>query len=93
MTPTSPRSTALFWARFPFSVVGSLLAAPPSRGPLKGAIESLAAKNHATEVAGLFGTADEFARVSNGLTARVYVLGACPVLSVRGLSTARRVLF
>jgi transposase InsO family protein len=32
------------WARFRFSVVGSLLSAPPVRGELKAAIEALAAK-------------------------------------------------
>ena len=44
MTQTSRPSTAILWARFRFSVVGSLLAAPPARGELKRAIESLAAK-------------------------------------------------
>ncbi len=37
-------STATVWARFRFSVVGSLLAAPPGRGELKSAIQSLAEK-------------------------------------------------
>jgi transposase InsO family protein len=40
------------WARFRFSVVGSLLAAPPARGELKGAIESLAAKTWTHPVTG-----------------------------------------
>jgi hypothetical protein len=52
MPPTPPRSTALLWARFRFSVVGSLLAAPPARGQLKGAIESLAAKTWTHPVTG-----------------------------------------
>jgi putative transposase len=44
MTPTLPTSTAALWARFRFSVVGTLLSAPPPRGTLKIAIRSLAAK-------------------------------------------------
>jgi transposase InsO family protein len=40
------------WARFRFSVVGSLLSAPPARGELKGAIESLAAKTWTHPVSG-----------------------------------------
>src|SRR6201988_317450 len=32
------------WARFRFSVIGPLLAAPPERGELQGQLESLAAK-------------------------------------------------
>jgi len=40
MTP----STAVLWARFRFSVVGSLLSAPPARGELKAAIRTLAEK-------------------------------------------------
>ena len=52
MTQTSPPSTAILWARFRFSVVGSLLAAPPARGELKAAIESLAAKTWTHPVSG-----------------------------------------
>jgi putative transposase len=44
MTPTPQPSTATLWARFRFSVVGSLLSSPPARGELQTAIESLAAK-------------------------------------------------
>ncbi len=44
MTQTPPNSTAARWARFRFSVVGSLLSSPPARGSLKTAIRSLAAK-------------------------------------------------
>jgi hypothetical protein len=40
--PTQP--TPALWARFRFSVVGSLLSSPPARGGLKAAIEGLAAK-------------------------------------------------
>ncbi len=40
----APLSTSSLWARFRFSVVGSLLSSPPPRGELKGAIRSLAAK-------------------------------------------------
>ena len=42
MTQKSQRSTAMLWARFRFSVVGSLLSSPPSRGELKDALERLA---------------------------------------------------
>ena len=38
MTPTPPSSTGALWARFRFSVVGSLLSSPPARGALKTAI-------------------------------------------------------
>ncbi len=41
MTKKSHRSTAMLWARFRFSVVGSLLSSPPARGELKAAIERL----------------------------------------------------
>jgi putative transposase len=45
MTPKQPTpSTAALWARFRFSVIGSLLSAPPGRGELKAAIQSLAEK-------------------------------------------------
>src|SRR5262249_56896886 len=44
MIPTTPNSTAAQWARFRFSVVGSLLSSPPARGALKTAIRSRAAK-------------------------------------------------
>jgi transposase InsO family protein len=42
MTPKHNPSTSAVWARFRFSVVGSLLSAPPARGELKAAIRSLA---------------------------------------------------
>jgi transposase InsO family protein len=45
-------STATVWARFRFSVVGSLLSAPPARGELKAAIEALAAKTWTHPVSG-----------------------------------------
>jgi putative transposase len=44
MTPSHPGSTAATWARFRFSVVGSLLSSPRAHGALKTAIRSLAAK-------------------------------------------------
>ena len=44
MTKNSPPSTSALWARFRFSVVGSLLSAPPPRGELRAAIRSLAEK-------------------------------------------------
>jgi hypothetical protein len=40
----SAHSTPDLWARFRFSVVGSLLSAPPARGQLEAAIRALAAK-------------------------------------------------
>ena len=43
MKKSSP-STATPWARFRFSVIGSLLSAPLARGELKSAIQSLAEK-------------------------------------------------
>ncbi len=44
MTQIPPRSTSTLWARFRFSVVGSLLSSPPDRGALKTAIGCLAEK-------------------------------------------------
>ena len=52
MSQTSRPSTAILWARFRFSVVGSLLAAPPARGELKSAIESLSDKTWTHPVSG-----------------------------------------
>ena len=44
MTKKPTQSTATLWARFRFSVIGSLLSAPLARGELKPAIQSLAEK-------------------------------------------------
>ena len=44
MTPTPPAATAALWARFRFSVIGTLFSAPPARGALKTAIGDLAQK-------------------------------------------------
>ncbi len=52
MTTKSHRSTVALWARFRFSVVGSLLSAPPAHGELKTSIESLAAKTWTHPVSG-----------------------------------------
>jgi putative transposase len=52
MTQTPDRSTAALWARFRFSVVGSLLASPPARGRLKAAIRALADKTWSHPVSG-----------------------------------------
>jgi putative transposase len=52
MTQTTPRSTGALWARFRFSVVGSLLSSPPARGTLKTAIRNLAAKPWSHPVTG-----------------------------------------
>ena len=38
MTQKSDPSTAALWARFRFSVVGSLLSSPPAQGELKAAL-------------------------------------------------------
>jgi len=45
-------STPALWARFRFSVVGALLSAPPARGELQAALESLAAKTWTHPVTG-----------------------------------------
>lgn len=52
MTKKSDSSTAAAWARFRFSVVGSLLSAPPARGELKVALGLLAAKTWTHPVSG-----------------------------------------
>ena len=44
MTQTRSGSTGILWARFRFSVVGSLLSSPPARGTLHAAIRALAEK-------------------------------------------------
>ena len=45
-------STGALWARFRFSVVGSLLSSPPARGSLQAAIRSLAEKTWSHPVTG-----------------------------------------
>ena len=52
MTPTNPNSTGASWARFRFSVVGSLLSSPPAHGALRTAIRALAAKTWSHPVTG-----------------------------------------
>ena len=52
MSQTHPNSTGALWARFRFSVVGSLLSSPPGRGALKTAIRGLAAKTWSHPVNG-----------------------------------------
>ena len=52
MTQAHPSSTGALWARFRFSVVGSLLSSPPARGALKTAIGSLAEKTWSHPVTG-----------------------------------------
>jgi len=52
MTPHPIQSTATLWARFRFSVVGSLLSSPPPRGELKAAIEALASKTWTHPISG-----------------------------------------
>jgi type II secretory pathway predicted ATPase ExeA len=52
MTKQPTLSTPALWARFRFSVVGALFSAPPARGELKAALESLAAKTWMHPVSG-----------------------------------------
>ena len=52
MTHTCPESTGARWARFRFSVIGSLLSSPAARGALQGAIRSLAEKTWSHPVTG-----------------------------------------
>jgi putative transposase len=52
MNHTPDRSTSDLWARFRFSVVGSLLSSPPARGELKAAIDALAEKTWTHPVSG-----------------------------------------
>jgi transposase InsO family protein len=52
MTRTPHPSTAVLWARFRFSVVGSLLRSPPARGKLRAALRSLAANTWRHPVTG-----------------------------------------
>jgi putative transposase len=40
MTKQPDSSTAAWWARFRFSVVGSLLSSPPARGELQAALQA-----------------------------------------------------
>jgi putative transposase len=64
MPQTHPSSTSALWARFRFSVVGSLLSSPPARGALQTAIRSLAQRTWSHPVTGrdLRVTADTVAR-------------------------------
>jgi putative transposase len=66
MTQTHPSSTGALWARFRFSVVGSLLSSPPARGALQTAIHSLAEKSWSHPVTG------RYVRVAAGTIARWY---------------------
>jgi putative transposase len=52
MTERSESSTAALWARFRFSVVGSLLSSPPPQGELKAALGLLAEKTWAHPLSG-----------------------------------------
>jgi putative transposase len=52
MTQMHPSSTGALWARFRFSVVGSLLSSPPAQGALKTAVGFLAAKTWTHPVTG-----------------------------------------
>ena len=52
MIQPTPNPTGAQWARFRFSVVGSLLSSPPARGTLCSAIRSLAAMTWSHPVTG-----------------------------------------
>ena len=52
MTLTPDPTTASLWARFRFSVVGTLLSSPPAHGELKASLESLSAKTWTHPVSG-----------------------------------------
>ena len=52
MIQPTPNPTGAQWARFRFSVVGSLLSSPPGRGALKTAIRGLAVKTWSHPVNG-----------------------------------------
>ena len=52
MIQPTPNPTGAQWARFRFSVVGSLLSSPPARGTLYSAIRSLAAMTWSHPVTG-----------------------------------------
>jgi len=52
MNQKSERPTCDLWARFRFSVVGSLLSSPPAHGELKTTIQSLAEKTWTHPVSG-----------------------------------------
>jgi putative transposase len=52
MIQPTPNPTGAQWARFRFSVVGSLLSSPPARGSLCSAIRSLAAMTWSHPVTG-----------------------------------------
>src|SRR5262245_40170011 len=66
MTQTHPCSTSALWARFRFSVVGSLLSSPPARGALGRAVRSLAETTWSHPVTG------RDVRVAAGTIARWY---------------------
>jgi hypothetical protein len=66
MTQTRSGPTGILWARFRFSVVGSLLSSPPARGTLHAAIRSLAEKTWSHPVTG------RDVRVAAGTIARWY---------------------
>ena len=52
MAQAHPSSTGALWARFRFSVVGSLLSSPPARGALGRSIRALAEKTWTHPVTG-----------------------------------------
>jgi putative transposase len=71
MTQTRPSSTGAIWARFRFSVVGSLLSSPPARGALQTAIRALAEKTWSHPVTG------RDIRVAAGTIERWYYTARC----------------
>jgi putative transposase len=81
MIKPTPNPTGAQWARFRFSVVGSLLSSPPARGTLCSAIRSLAAMTWSHPVTG------REARFSAVTIARWYYTARCvrddPVSALR----------
>jgi hypothetical protein len=68
MTQARPCSTGALWARFRFSVVGSLLSSPPAHGSLQSAIRALAEKTWSHPLTG------RDVRVAAGTIARWYYI-------------------
>ncbi len=52
MAEKTTQATTILWARFRFSVIGSLLSSPPPRGELKAAIQALAEKDWTHPITG-----------------------------------------
>ena len=92
MTRKRPSTTGPLWARFRFSVVGSLLSSPPARGSLHRAIRALAEKTWAHPVSGR-----DFRVAASTIACWYYMalrqpddpVGACAVPCVRTVAGSR----